>query len=88
MLGYDEAASVATSDDKADDDKLRTFDDLEDAFAKTTSQIKQALTNTPIDIISVVEQLQTMTAVRNKNIPLFDEDVFENVTTFEKLWQS
>ena len=87
MLGHDEAAFVPASDDKADDDKLRTFDDLEDAFVKTTSQIKQALTNTPIDIISVVEQLQTMTAVRNKNIPLFDEDVFENVTTFEKLWQ-
>ena len=23
----------------------------------------------------------------NKNIPLFDEDVFENVTTVERLWQ-
>ena len=66
---------------------MRTYEDLEVAFAITTSQIKQVLTNSPIDIISVVEQLQTMTAVRNKNIPLFDEDVLENVTTIEKLWQ-
>ena len=66
---------------------MRTYDDLEVAFAITTSQIKQVLTNSPIDIISVVKQLQTMTAVRDKNIPLFDEDVFEIVTTVEKLWQ-
>ena len=25
--------------------------------------------------------------MRNKNVPLLDEDVFENVTTVEKLWQ-
>lgn len=57
------------------------------AFAITTKKIKQVLIDSPIDIISVVEQLQATTAVKDKNIPLFDEDVFENVTTVEKLWQ-
>ena len=69
------------------DDKLTTFEDLEVAFAITTNQIKQALSNSSIEVTSVVEQLQTVTAVKDRSIPLFDEDVFENVTTVEKLWQ-
>ena len=68
-------------------DKLRTEEDLEMEFASTTDKIKQALCNSPINVTSVVEQLQTFSAVRNKNVPLLDEDVFENVTTVEKLWQ-
>ena len=68
-------------------DKLRTTEDLEVEFAIATDKIKRALCNSPIDVTSVIEQLQTTSAVRNNNIPLLDEDVFENVTTVEKLWQ-
>ena len=56
-------------------------------FARTTNKIKQTLKNNHIDIMSLVEQLQTISAVKDKKVPLLDEDVFENVTTIEKLWK-
>ena len=58
-------------------------------FTVTTNEIKQALTNSlkPIDVRSVVEELQTLSAVKDKHIPLLDEDVFKDVTTVEKLWE-
>ena len=37
--------------------------------------------------MSLVEQLQTISAVKDQHVPLLDEDVFENVTTFEELWE-
>jgi len=68
---------------------ITTLDDLEFEFAIATKKIKEALINSPdiIDVSSLVEQLQTFSAVRNKQVPLLDEDVFEKVTTIEKLWQ-
>ena len=74
-----------TSHDQVD--KLMTFEDLEVEFAITTNKIKQVLCSSSVNVASVVEQLQTISVVRNKNIPLLDEDVFETVTTVEKLWQ-
>ena len=68
-------------------DELSTTEDLEVEFAIATDKIKQALCDSPIKVTSVIEQLQTFSVVRNKNVPLFDEDVFKNVTTVEKLWQ-
>ena len=68
-------------------DELSTTEDLEVEFAIATDKIKQALCDSPIRVTSVIEQLQTFSVVRNKNVPLLDEDVFENVTTVEKLWQ-
>ena len=67
---------------------ITTFDELEYEFAITTKKIKKALVNFPdIDVTSLVEELQTFSAVKNKRIPLLDEDVFEKVTTVETLWQ-
>ena len=74
-------------DNHSEVDKLRTTEDLEVEFAITTDKIKQTLCNSPINVTSVIEQLQTISVVRNKNVPLLDEDVFESVTTVEKLWQ-
>ena len=68
-------------------DKLITFEDVEVEFASTTDRIKQVLCNSSINVTSVIEQLQTISVVKNKNIPLFDEDVFRSVTTVETLWQ-
>ena len=86
-IGDDNAVYKETMSSHSQVDKLRTTEDLEVEFAIATDNIKQALCNSPIDVTSVIEQLQTISAVRNKNVPLFDEDVFESVTTVEKLWQ-
>lgn len=60
---------------------------MEVEFASTTDKIKKVLCNSTVNVTSVVEQLQSISVVRIKKIPLFDEDVFENVTTVERLWQ-
>ena len=87
VLGDDSAIYTKTVIDRSKVDKLRTTQDLEVEFAIATDKIKQALCNSCIDVTSVIEQLQTISVVKNKNVPLLDEDVFENVTTVEKLWQ-
>ena len=83
----DSPVSITTSSEEADE--LITTDDLEIDFAITTDKIKQALNNSPkpIDVISVVQQLRATSAVKDRNVPLYDDEVFENVTTIEKLWQ-
>ena len=85
-IGDDSTVSMTTSKEEAVN-KLITSEDLEVEFALTTNNIKQVLCNSPIDVMSVIEQLQTISAVKDKNVPLLDEDVIENVTTVEKLWQ-
>ena len=45
------------------------------------------LCSSPVDVVSVVEQLQTISAVKDKNVPLFDKDVFENVRIMAKVEQ-
>jgi len=67
--------------------KAKRFRDLEIEFAKTSEKIKQALVEKNIKVASLVEQLRTISAVRMKNVPIFDEDIFKTVTTVESLWQ-
>ena len=86
LYAYTCLCTIATwCDDR--DDKITNSDDLEMEFAITTNKIKQELCSSHVDVVSVVEQLQVCSAVKDKNIPLFDEEVLENVSTVEKLWQ-
>ena len=63
------------------------FEKLDLEFAKVTGKIKEALCRNNICVHSLVEQLCAMSAVKDKKVPLFDEDVFEKVTTIEELWK-
>ena len=53
-----------------------------------TNKIKQALIDNKIDVDSLIEQLRTMSAVSNKNVPLFDEDVFARIRSLDEFWKS
>ena len=55
-------------------------------FAIMTIRIKQALIDNKIDIL--IQQLRTTSAVRNKNVPLLDEEVFERITSVNDFWKS
>ena len=57
-------------------------------FGIITNKIKEVLCDSPVDVVSVIEKLQACSAVKDKNVPLFDEEVFKNVTTVENLWQN
>ena len=52
-----------------------------------TSRIKQALINNNVDVVSLIEQLCAISAVKNKKVPLFDEDVFENIKSIDDFWK-
>ena len=68
-------------------EKLTSIQYIEVQFAKMTSRIKQALINSNVDVVSLIEQLCAISAVKNKKVPLFDEDVFEKIQTINELWR-
>ena len=53
-----------------------------------TDKIKQALINSKIDVDSLIEQLRSISGVRNRNVPLFDEEVFTKIKSVEELWKT
>ena len=52
-----------------------------------TNRIKQALISNNIDVVSLIKQLCAISAVKNKEVPLFDEDVFENIKSIDDFWK-
>ena len=63
------------------------FDKLEVEFAKMTDRIKQALIKSNKNVVSLIEQLRTISGVKEKNVPIFQDDIFERVTSIDLLWQ-
>ena len=68
-------------------EKLTSIQDIEVQFAKMTNRIKQALIRNNVDVVSLIEQLCAISAVKNKHVPLFDEDVFEKITSIDEFWR-
>ena len=52
-----------------------------------TDRIKQALIRNNIGVASLIEQLCAISAVKTKNVPLFDEDVFEKIKSIDNFWR-
>ena len=68
-------------------EKLTRIDDIEIQFAKMTVRIKQALISNNVDVVLLIEQLCAISVVKNKKVPLFDEHVFERITSIDELWK-
>ena len=68
-------------------EKLTSIRDIEIQFAKMTIRIKQALISNNVDVVSLIEQLCAISTVRNKKVPLFDDDVFENIKSIDDFWK-
>ena len=68
--------------------KLTAIEDIEVEFAIMTNKIKQALINNNVEINPLIEQLCTISAVSNKNVPLLDKDVFTKITSVDEFWKS
>ena len=66
---------------------LTSIIDIEKEFAKMTTEIKNALINTNVDVAELITQLCAITVVRNKKVPLFDEDVFTKIQSIDDLWK-
>ena len=68
--------------------RFTTIEEIEVEFAIMTNKFKQALIDNNIDVVSLIEQLCTISAVKNKNVPLFDHDVFLKIRSVEEFWRS
>ena len=68
-------------------EKITNIKQIEIQFAKMTNKIKQALISNSVDVVSLIEQLCAISAVKTKKVPLFDEDMFEKVKSINDFWK-
>ncbi|XP_065917407.1 uncharacterized protein [Dysidea avara] len=67
--------------------RLTRFSEIELEFARMANEIKNALCRANTDVPSLIEQLQSISTVSTKQVPLFDENVFEKIPTIDELWK-
>ena len=67
--------------------KFTSIKQIEVQFAKMTQRIKEALIRNNVNVVSLIEQLCTISAVSNKKIPLFDKDMSEDITSINEFWK-
>ena len=80
-------AAVTSTGTAATCEKSTRIRHLEIQFAKMTNRIKQALISNAVDVASLIEQLCTISVVKNKKVPLFGTDVFEKIESIDALWK-
>ena len=61
--------------------------DIEIQFTKMANAIRQALISSNVDVFSLIERLCAVSSVKNKMVPLFDENVFEEIKSIDKFWE-
>ena len=66
-------------------DKLTSLTKIDVEFAKMTTRIKEALHKNKISVSELIERLCTTSAVRNKKVPIFDEDMYKK--SIDELWR-
>jgi len=52
-----------------------------------TTKIKETLHKNNVSVSVLIEQLCAISAVSNKKVPIFDEDMSENIKSFDELWR-
>ena len=62
--------------------------DIQIQFAIMTERIKQALIDNKVEVDKLINQLCTISAVKNKKVPIFDNDVFERIKSINELWKT
>ena len=68
---------------------LTCIEDIELEFAKMTNKIKEELSKyvSDSDVVSLIEQLRAISAVKDRKVPLFGEDTFKRVSNVRSLWK-
>ena len=67
--------------------RLTSIEVIECEFAKMTTAVEKALISAKINVAELIKRLSAITVVKNKKVPLFDEDVFEKIQTIQDLWR-
>ena len=66
---------------------LTSIWDIEIEFGKMTNKIEEALVKAKINVAKLIKQLSAITVAKNKQVPLFGEDVFEKIQSIDDLWK-
>ena len=82
---------IATSESPKDShkalDRLTSFQRLDIEFARMTTRIKTALCSNKISVALLIDQLRATSAAESKNIPIFDEDMYDKIKSIDDLWR-
>ena len=68
-------------------EKLTNIQHIDIQFGKMTNRIKEALISNNVDVVPLIEQLCAISAVKRKNVPLFDKDVFKKIKSIQDFWR-
>ena len=68
-------------------EKWTSIKDIDIQFGKMTSRIEQALISNNVDATKLITQLRAISVVKNKKVPLFDDEVFEKIQSVDMLWR-
>ena len=55
---------------------LTSITDIDIELGKMTTEVEKALIKAKVDVAELIMRLSTITVVKNKEVPLFSEDVF------------
>ena len=66
---------------------LTSIEEIEVQFAIMTTGIKCALIHNNIEVGLLIERLCAISAVKEREVPLFDEDVFTKIKSIDELWK-
>ena len=80
-------AATTSEDTQPACEDLTSIRDIEAQFALMTSSIKQALINNNVDVALLIERLCAISAVKDKKVPLFDDNVFEKIQSVDEFWK-
>ena len=68
--------------------RFHSIDEIEAEFGIMITKIQEALEKKRVSVRNLVKKLRTSSAVRDREVPLFDPSIFEKVTSIDKLFET
>ena len=66
---------------------LSSFNEIEAGFGIMVTKIQEALEKNNVDVSKLLIKLKSSSAVRDREVPLFDPSIFEKITSIDKLFK-
>ena len=68
--------------------KLSIFNEIEAEFGIMVTKIQEVLEKNDVDVSKLLIKLKSSSAVRDREVPLFDPRIFERITSIDKLFET
>ena len=68
--------------------KRKRFDEIEAEFGVMVIKVQETLKKNNVDVSNLIIKLKGSSAVRDREVPLFDPGIFERITSIDKLFQT